>query len=42
ARAASAGGTPADVSRHIASSTATSGGAHRRWRPSGRMAGPMP
>lgn len=42
ARAASAGGTPVEVSRHIDSSTAMSRGVQRRCRPSVRTAGPMP
>lgn len=40
--AASAGGTPAEVSRHISSSIATSCGVQRRCRPSERTAGPTP
>ncbi|AGS67743.1 hypothetical protein B446_04575 [Streptomyces collinus Tu 365] len=42
ARAASAGATPAEVSRHIVSSMATSRGVQRRCRPAARSAGPMP
>ena len=40
--AASAGASPADVSRHTVSTTATSCGVQRRCRPSVRTAGPMP
>ncbi|MFE0914337.1 hypothetical protein [Streptomyces sp. NPDC058812] len=42
ARAASAGGTPVAVSRHISSSTAMSAARQRRCRPPSRSAGPSP